>query len=119
MVPGASSAPVIVVKGACLEAVIIKSVVQLPVVNIKAMPWKYEKVVVTYKGKEIEEESCEAHGLTRSERCFAPEELRKARATKENTVLVKKAVTKGAEEFLKRMKVQNYSIVEQLRKTPA
>ncbi|XP_070019983.1 uncharacterized protein [Nicotiana sylvestris] len=120
VVPGASSAPVVVVKRTYIEPVVIKPVVQLPVVDSIAVPWKYEKVVVTYKGKEIEEESCEAQGLMQSGRCFAPEELRKARATKNNPVLVKKAVTEEeAEEFLKKMKVQDYSIVEQLRKTPA
>ncbi|XP_070011293.1 uncharacterized protein [Nicotiana sylvestris] len=120
VVPGASSAPVVVVKGAYIEPVFIKPVVQLPVVDSKAVPWKYEKVVVAYKGKEIEEESCEAQGLTRSGRCFAPEELRKARVTKDNPVLVKKAVTEEeAEEFLKKMKVQDYFIVEQLRKMSA
>ncbi|XP_070015527.1 uncharacterized protein [Nicotiana sylvestris] len=53
-------------------------------------------------------------------RCFAPEELRKAKISRDNPVLVKKAVTEEeAEEFLRKMKVQNYSIVEQLRKTHA
>ena len=75
---------------------------------------------MTYKGKEVKEEVCETHGLTRSGRCFAPEELRKAKTSKDNPVLVKKAVTEEeAEEFLRKMKVQDYSIVEQLRKTPA
>ncbi|XP_070004719.1 uncharacterized protein [Nicotiana sylvestris] len=56
-------------------------------------------------------------GLTRSGRCFAPEELRKA---KDNPVLVKKVVTEEeAEEFLRKMKMQDYSIVEQLKKTSA
>ena len=120
VVPRSVSAPVVVVKGAYVEPVVIKPVVQLPMVDSKAVPWRYDKVVVTYKGKEIEEESCEAQGLTRSGRCFAPEELRKAKGAKDNPVPVKKAVTEEeAEEFLKKMKVQDYSIVEQLRKTPA
>ncbi|XP_070015751.1 uncharacterized protein [Nicotiana sylvestris] len=81
MVPGSSSAPVVVVKRAYIEPVVIKPVVQLPVVDSKAVPW---------------------------------------RGAKENPVPVKKAVTEEeAEEFLKKMKVQDYSIVEQLRKTPA
>ncbi|XP_070012837.1 uncharacterized protein [Nicotiana sylvestris] len=71
-------------------------------------------------GKEVKEEICETHGLTRSGRCFAPEELRKAKTSKDSPVLAKKAVTEEeAEEFLRKMKVQDYSIVEQLRKTPA
>ncbi|XP_070025248.1 uncharacterized protein [Nicotiana sylvestris] len=59
-------------------------------------------------------------GLTRSGRCFAPEELRKDKISKDNPVRVKKVVTEEeAEEFLRKMKVQDYSIVEQLRKMPA
>ncbi|XP_019246316.1 PREDICTED: uncharacterized protein LOC109225964 [Nicotiana attenuata] len=120
VVQGEADKTVVVVKGAPIEPVIIKPVTQLPVTNSKAIPWNYEQVAVTYKGKEIKEEVCEAQGLTRSGRCFAPKELRKARVPKDNPVLVKKALTEEeAEEFLKKMKVQDYSIVEQLRKTPA
>ncbi|XP_070029580.1 uncharacterized protein [Nicotiana sylvestris] len=64
------------------------------------------KVVVPGVGKKVKEEVNEAHGLTRSERCFAPEELRKVKTSKDNPVLVKKAVTEEeAEEFLRKMKV--------------
>ncbi|XP_070017391.1 uncharacterized protein [Nicotiana sylvestris] len=67
--------------------------------------------------EEVKEEVCETQGLTRSGRFFAPEELRKA---KDNPVLVKKAVTEEeAEEFLRKIKMQDYSIVEQLKNTPA
>ncbi|XP_070010323.1 uncharacterized protein [Nicotiana sylvestris] len=119
VVRGVSSTPVAVVKGAHIEPVVIKSVTQLPVIDSKAVSWKYEQVVVTYKGKEIKEEVCETQGLTRSGRCFAPEELRKARAPKESPAPVKKAIMEEeAEEFLKKMKVQDYSIVEQLRNNP-
>ncbi|XP_070013582.1 uncharacterized protein [Nicotiana sylvestris] len=56
-------------------------------------------------GKEIKEEVCEIQGLTRSGRCFAPEELRKAKISKDNPVLVKKAVAEEeVEEFLRKMK---------------
>ncbi|XP_070029745.1 uncharacterized protein [Nicotiana sylvestris] len=120
VVPGVTSKPIVVVKGARIKPVIIKPVTQLPMINSKVVPWNYERVIVTYKGKEVKEEVCETHGLTRSGRCFAPEELRKAKTSKDNPVLVKKAVTEEeAEEFLRKMKVQDYSIVEQLRKTPA
>jgi len=79
------------------------------------MPWSYSQVMVMHKGKEVVEEICKAQGLTRSGRCFAPAELRRA-----NPVATKNPVTeKEAEEFLKKMKAQDYSIVEQLRKTPA
>ncbi|XP_070015964.1 uncharacterized protein [Nicotiana sylvestris] len=119
VVPGVASKPVVVVKGARTEPVIIKPVTHLPGINNKAVPWNYERVTVTYQGKEVREEVCETHGLTRSGRCFAPEELRKDKTSKDSPVLVKKAVSEEeAEEFLKKMKVQDYSIVERLRKTP-
>ncbi|XP_075078759.1 uncharacterized protein LOC142164609 [Nicotiana tabacum] len=120
VVPGIPSKPVIVVKGAPITPIIIKPVTQLSVVDAKAVPWNYKQVIMTYKGKEIEEEVNETGGLTRSGRCFTPEELRKAKPFKDSQMPVKKSVTEEeAEEFLKKMKVQDYSIVEQLRKTPA
>ncbi|XP_070008388.1 uncharacterized protein [Nicotiana sylvestris] len=86
----------------------------------KVISWNYERVTVTYKGKEIKEDVCETQGLTRLRRCFASEELRKPKISKDNLVLVKKVVIKEeAEEFLRKMKAQDYSIVEKLRKTPA
>ncbi|XP_019258793.1 PREDICTED: uncharacterized protein LOC109237006 [Nicotiana attenuata] len=120
VVPGVANKPVVIVEGARKDPVIIKPVTQLLIVNSKAIPWNYERVTMTYKGKEVKEEVYETHGLTRSGRCFAPEESRKAKTSKDNPVLVKKTVTEEeAEEFLRKMKVQDYSIVEQLRKTPA
>ncbi|XP_019248447.1 PREDICTED: uncharacterized protein LOC109227704 [Nicotiana attenuata] len=120
VVPGVANKPIVVVEGARTEPVIIKPVTQLPIVNSKVVPWNYGRVAVTYKGKEVKEEDCETHGLTRSGRCFAPEELRKAKTFKDNPVLVKKALTEEeAEEFLRKIKVQDHSIVEQLRKMPA
>ncbi|XP_070025217.1 uncharacterized protein [Nicotiana sylvestris] len=117
VVTGVASRPIVIVEGARTDHVIIKPVSQLPIVNSRAIPWNYERVTVTYNGKEVKEEVCETQGLTRSGRCFAPEELRKA---KDNPVLVKKAVTEEeAEEFLRKMKIQDYSIVEQLKKTLA
>ncbi|XP_070020626.1 uncharacterized protein [Nicotiana sylvestris] len=120
VVPGAANKPIIIVEGARTDPVIINHVTQLSVVNSKAIPWNCEWVIVTYKRKEVKEEVNEAQGLTRSRRCFAPEELRKAKTFRDNPIIVKKEVTEEeAEEFLRKMKVQNYSIVEQLRKNPA
>ncbi|XP_070031043.1 uncharacterized protein [Nicotiana tomentosiformis] len=120
VMPGISNKPVVVVEGALITLVIIKPVTQLSVVDTKAVLWNYKRVIVTYKGKEVEEEVNETGGLTRSGRCFTPEELRKANPYKDSQIPVKKSFTEEeAEEFLKKMKVQDYSIVEQLRKTPA
>ncbi|XP_070004127.1 uncharacterized protein [Nicotiana sylvestris] len=43
VVPGSSSTPVVVVKGAYIEPVVMKPVVQLPMVDSKVVSWKYEK----------------------------------------------------------------------------
>ncbi|XP_070058161.1 uncharacterized protein [Nicotiana tomentosiformis] len=76
--------------------------------------------MVTYKCKEIIKEVSETGGLTRSGRCYSPEELRKDKHIRESQMPIKKPVTEEeAEEFLKKMKVQDYSIIDQLRKTPA
>ncbi|XP_019246462.1 PREDICTED: uncharacterized protein LOC109226115 [Nicotiana attenuata] len=102
------------------EPIVIKPAMQLPVTNTKTTPWNYNKTVMTYKGKEIIEEVGETGGFTRSGRCYSPEELRKAKQIREGHFPIKKPVTEAdAEEFLKKMKVQDYSIIDQLRKTPA
>ena len=46
-------------------------------VDTKAVPWNYDRVVVMHKGKEVTEDVDEVGGLTRSGRCYAPVELRK------------------------------------------
>nr|XP_016441421.1 PREDICTED: uncharacterized protein LOC107767021 [Nicotiana tabacum] len=103
-----------------IEPVVIGPVAQLPVTNTKAIPWNYNKTVMTYKGKEIVKETSEMGGLTCSGRCYSPEELRKAKQARESHLSVKEPVVeKEAEEFLKKMKMQDYSIIDQLRKTPA
>jgi len=120
VVPRVANKPVLIVEGARTDPIIIKPVTQLPIVNSKAIPWNYEWMTVTNKGKEVKEEVYETHGLAHSGRCFGPEELRKTKTSKDNPVLVKKVVTEEeAKEFLRKMKVHNYSIVEQLRKTSA
>ncbi|XP_070008438.1 uncharacterized protein [Nicotiana sylvestris] len=102
------------------EPIIIKPIVQPPMTNTKTTHWDYNKTVMTYKGKEIIEEVGETGVLTRSGRCYSLEELRKAKKIREGQLPIKKPVTEAeAEEFLKKMKVQDYSIIDQLRKTPA
>uniref|UniRef100_A0A1S4AYV5 G-patch domain-containing protein n=1 Tax=Nicotiana tabacum TaxID=4097 RepID=A0A1S4AYV5_TOBAC len=101
IVPRVPGKPVIIVEGACITPVIIKPVTQLPMVDTKAVPWNYNQVIVTYKGKEVEEEVNETGGLTRSGRCFTPEELRKSNPFKDGHIPVKKQVTEeDAEEVL-------------------
>ncbi|XP_070045052.1 uncharacterized protein [Nicotiana tomentosiformis] len=106
-----------IVKGVSVKPSVL--VVKEPPVDVEANQ-KKQKVIETYKGKEVEEEVNETGGLTRSGRCFTPEEMRKTKLFKDGHIPVKKPVTEEeAEEFLKKMKMQDYSIVEQLRKTPA
>ncbi|XP_027767963.1 uncharacterized protein LOC114074305 [Solanum pennellii] len=102
------------------EPIFVKPVQQLPVIDSKAVPWNYNKTAVVYQGKEIVEEVDEVGGLTRSGRCYSPEELRKGKMTENIQVPLKKAVTEEENaEFLKKLKVPDYSVVEQLKKTPA
>ncbi|XP_070028854.1 uncharacterized protein [Nicotiana sylvestris] len=83
--------------------------------DIGASPESSKVVVPGIPREEIEEEVNEARGLTRSGRCFTPEELRKAKPFKDSQMPVKKSVTEEEdEELLKKMKVQDYSIVEQV-----
>ncbi|XP_015075319.1 uncharacterized protein LOC107019300 [Solanum pennellii] len=94
--------------------------IELPVFDSKVVPWNYNKTAVVYRGKEIVKEVDEAGGLTRSGRCYSPEELRKGKMTENIDVPLKKAVTEEENvEFLKKLKVPDYSVVEQLKKTPA
>ncbi|XP_049401663.1 uncharacterized protein LOC125865510 [Solanum stenotomum] len=94
--------------------------IEVRATDSKAVPWNYNKIAVVYRGKEIFEEVDETGRLTRSGRCYSPEELRKGKMTQNIQVPPKKAVTEEeAEEFLKKIKVPDYSVVEQLKKTPA
>ncbi|XP_070047243.1 uncharacterized protein [Nicotiana tomentosiformis] len=86
-------------------------VVKGPPVDVEANQER-QKVIVTYKGKEVEEEVNGTGGLTRFGICFTPEELRKTKPSKDGHIPVKKPVTEEeAEEFLKKMKMQDYSII--------
>jgi hypothetical protein len=68
----------------------------------------------------------EIEGLTRSGRCYTPEELEDQRKTKGKNVVelakmdeVNKPVSdEEANEFLKLMKHSEYSVVDQLKKPP-
>ena len=53
------------------DPVVRQITTQLPITNTKAVPWNYNKVIVTHKGKEIVEETNETRGLTHSGRCYA------------------------------------------------
>ncbi|XP_070025353.1 uncharacterized protein [Nicotiana sylvestris] len=109
-----SSEPsVIVKKGSSSDVAAKQEKMKVVVLGVASKP------VVIMEGARINHVIIKL-GLTRTGRCFIPEELTKAKISKDNSVLVKKAVTEEEiEEFLRNMKVQDYSIMEQLRKAPA
>ena len=75
---------------------------------------------MTYHGKEVVEDVDEVGDLTRSGRCFMPESLRKSKPTVSGPSSMKKPITEEeAKEFLRKIKLPEYSIIDQLKKTPA
>ena len=75
---------------------------------------------MTYHGKEVVKEVDEVGGLTRSGRYFMPESLRKSKPTLSGPSSIKNPITEEeAKEFLKKIKLPEYSILDQLKKTPA
>ncbi|KAM3360749.1 hypothetical protein P3S68_015603 [Capsicum galapagoense] len=120
IVPGKTTKPLLIIKETLIASIVSKPVSQLPMVNTKAVPWNYDSVVVMHKWKEIIEDVDEIGGLTRSGRCYAPVELRKNKQGNEERMIVKKPITdEEAEEFLKKIKLPEYSVIEQLKKMPA
>ena len=119
-VVGALGKPILMVKGVLAVPIIIKPSTQLLIANMKKVPWNYKWTVMTYQGKEVKEEVDEVRGLTRSGRCFMPKGLRKPKLVVSGPSSLKKPVTEEeAKEFLKKMKLPEYSIIDQLKKTPA
>ncbi|KAF3684433.1 putative benzoate carboxyl methyltransferase-like [Capsicum annuum] len=75
---------------------------------------------MTYHEKEVVENIDKVGGLTRSGRCFVLESLRKSKPTVSGPSSIKKPITEEeAKIFLKKMKLPEYSILDQLKKTPA
>ena len=77
IIPGRFNKPLLIIKGAPVAPIVIKPVSQLPMVDTKAVPWNYSRVVVMHKGKKVTKDVDEVGGLTQSGRCYAPVELRK------------------------------------------
>uniref|UniRef100_A0A2N9GI78 RNase H type-1 domain-containing protein n=1 Tax=Fagus sylvatica TaxID=28930 RepID=A0A2N9GI78_FAGSY len=96
----------------------------------KRVPWNYGmKIISTREGKpKIEEEvvgnlTSGLGGITRSGRCYTPEELEKRRKEIGKTMVEDPAKTKVAEDeaadFLRIIKSSEYSVVKQLSKMPS
>ncbi|XP_055806917.1 uncharacterized protein LOC129875663 [Solanum dulcamara] len=85
--------------------------------DTKAVPWSYSTDTKDKgKGKVVVEVA--AAGMTRSGRCYAPEGV--ARIVPNKEVNQKKVVTEAEiEDFWRKMPTKEYSVVEQLKKTPA
>lgn len=79
----------------------------------KAVPWAYQP-----KGKGKIIEIAANHRMTRSGRCYAPEELSRGISNREHNHM-RKIIDAELEEFRRMMLVKKYSVEEQLRKTPA
>jgi len=85
--------------------------------DTKAVPWDYS-IDARDKGKGKIVVEAAAAGMTRSGRCYAPEEVIQGGPNKENNQ--KRVVTEAeVEDFWRKMPTKEYSVVEQLKKTPA
>ncbi|XP_019251429.1 PREDICTED: uncharacterized protein LOC109230378 [Nicotiana attenuata] len=96
------------------ETVVIGRAPQRPMTDPTAVPWNYNKGVVTYKGKEI---SGEAKENNPAEKYLNLEEVNNA--TKKRFPLKKPVSAEEAEEFFRKMKMADNEIIDQLRKSPA
>ncbi|XP_070019699.1 uncharacterized protein [Nicotiana sylvestris] len=98
------------------EPIIIKPAVQPPMTNTKPTPWNDNKTVMTYKGKG-------SGGNWRFDligEVLLSRRAEEGQPNQRRPIANKKPVTEAeAEELLKNMKVQDYSIIDQLRKTPS
>ncbi|XP_049388317.1 uncharacterized protein LOC125852640 [Solanum stenotomum] len=85
--------------------------------DTKAVPWDYSTDAKDNgKGKIVVEAA--VAGMTRSGRCYTPEEVVREGPNKENNQ--KRVVTEAkVENFWRKMPTKEYSVVEQLKKTPA
>jgi hypothetical protein len=112
-----------------VPSVVIQVPQPFPYQDSKRIPWNYGmKVISTREGKPKTEEKVVGNltsglgGITRSGRCYTPEELEKRRKEAGKAV-EDPAKTKAAEEkaadFLRIIKSSEYSIVKQLSKMPS
>ncbi|XP_075110577.1 uncharacterized protein LOC142181560 [Nicotiana tabacum] len=96
---------------------IMALVAHTPSFRTKVVPWDYQSDVRN-KGKVKLVVEVVAAGMTRSGWCYVPEEASREASSKDNNQ--KKSVTEAeAEEFWRKMQCSGYSVVDQLKKTPA
>ncbi|XP_060192679.1 uncharacterized protein LOC132622154 [Lycium barbarum] len=79
----------------------------------RAVPWDYQS-----KGKAKMMETAISHRMTRSGRCYVPEDLNRGSSGKEQHQ--RRNITDAeSAEFWKKMQAKDYLVEEQLKKTPA
>ncbi|XP_070025098.1 uncharacterized protein [Nicotiana sylvestris] len=111
-------------KGACVmrgpinpprlsEPVVIGRTPQKPITNPTDVPWNYNKMVVTYKGKEISGEVQENNPV---EKYSNLEEVNNA--TRKCFPSKKPVSAEEAETFFQKMKMADYEVIDQLQKFP-
>lgn len=98
---------------------ILGKINQPPITNTHQVPWIYSATPLS--SPELTEPVDEIGGMTRSGRCYTPEELERQRKGKGKAVEEKEPLftEKDATEFFRVLKKSEYNIVEQLKKTPA
>ncbi|XP_070025754.1 uncharacterized protein [Nicotiana sylvestris] len=96
------------------EPVIISCAPQRPMKDPIAVPWNYNKAIVTYKGEEIMGEVNETNP---SGKYLNVEEVNNA---KQKRFPLKKSVSaEEVEKFFRKMKMADYEVIDQLRKSPS
>uniref|UniRef100_A0A2N9HWY0 Reverse transcriptase n=1 Tax=Fagus sylvatica TaxID=28930 RepID=A0A2N9HWY0_FAGSY len=112
-----------------VPSVVIQVPQPFPYQDDKRVPWNYGmKIISTREGKPQTEEEVVGNltsglrGITRSGRCYTPEELEKRRKEIGKTVedpVKTKAAEDEAADFLRIIKSSEYSVVKQLSKMPS
>lgn len=84
---------------------------------MKMAPWNYNKTFVNREGNEI---AGDINKMTKSGRYYTPEELREAKQNRDSQMPLKNSTTNDkVEDLFKKVKSSEYSIVDQLWKTPS
>nr|XP_009767284.1 PREDICTED: uncharacterized protein LOC104218485 [Nicotiana sylvestris] len=96
------------------EPMVIGHAPQRPMTDPTVVPWNYNKAVVTYRGKKISGEVKENNSV---EKYLNLEEVNNA--TKKRFPPKKPVSAEKAKEFFRKMKMADYEIIDQLRKSPA
>ncbi|XP_070029828.1 uncharacterized protein [Nicotiana sylvestris] len=96
------------------EPVVIRRAPQKPMTNLAAVPWNYNKSVVTFNGKEISGKVQENNPV---EKYFNLEEVNNA--TRKRFPSKKPVSAEEADAFFQKMKMADYEVIDQLRKSSA